>query len=110
MIRRFKMKKTPKAPLIRFSFFKDDWEAIILSKLFHELIIFPQANENYPLFSLTIEDGIIPKPERYEREHLVKDGGKAYKLISQHQFAYNPMNLRFGALKMHTLNQWSATI
>lgn len=56
------------------------------------------SDEITPLYSLTIEAGIIPKSERYEREHLVKDTESAYKKVNINEFAYNPMNVRFGAI------------
>jgi type I restriction enzyme S subunit len=56
------------------------------------------SNGEYPLFSLTIENGITPKTERYERAFLVKDEKNAYKLVYTNDFAFNPMNLRFGAI------------
>lgn len=56
------------------------------------------SDETTPLYSLTIEAGVIPKSERYEREHLVKDTESAYKNVSLNEFAYNPMNARFGAI------------
>lgn len=55
----------------------------------------------YPLYSLTIEDGVIPKSERYEREFLITKEGDAYKVVPSKAFVYNPMNLRFGALKVN---------
>jgi type I restriction enzyme S subunit len=58
--------------------------------------------EKLPLFSLTIEDGVTPKTERYERAFLVKDEKEAYKTVYPDDFAYNPMNLRFGAIAMHS--------
>jgi type I restriction enzyme S subunit len=57
------------------------------------------------MFSLTIEDGITPKTERYERSFLVNDEVDAYKLVLPDDFAYNPMNLRFGAIGRHSGNE-----
>lgn len=57
--------------------------------------------EKYPLYSLTIESGVQPKTERYEREFLVKKEGDNYKIVPTNGFVYNPMNLRFGALKVN---------
>ena len=37
--------------------------------------------EKYPLYSLTIESGVQPKTERYEREFLVKKKGIIIKLF-----------------------------
>ena len=42
------------------------------------------------------------KTERYERSFLVKNEEEAYKAVQPNDFAYNPMNLRFGALARHT--------
>ena len=53
--------------------------------------------EKYPLYSLTIEEGVVPKSERYERSHLVKKDD-IFKIVSKNDFVYNPMNVRFGAL------------
>ena len=51
-----------------------------------------------PLYSLTIEEGITQKTERYEREHLITKENEFYKIVPPKAFVYNPMNLRFGAL------------
>ena len=56
--------------------------------------------KQYPLYSLTIEDGITAKTDRYERSHLVKKEN-AYKIVRPNDFAYNPMNVRFGAVARH---------
>ena len=56
-------------------------------------------SENEPLYSLTIEDGITPKTERYNREALVKNlAQKAYKKVYPQDIVYNPSNLRWGAI------------
>ena len=57
--------------------------------------------DKYPLYSLTIESGVQPKTDRYEREFLVKKEGDNYKIVPPNAFVYNPMNLRFGALKVN---------
>jgi type I restriction enzyme, S subunit len=52
-----------------------------------------------PLFSLTIEDGVTPKTDRYNRDFLVKDNGsKTYKLVHPGDIVFNPSNLRWGAI------------
>ncbi|MBI3796405.1 MAG: restriction endonuclease subunit S [Deltaproteobacteria bacterium] len=52
-----------------------------------------------PLYSLTIEDGVTPKTDRYDREFLVKDtGAKTYKVVHPGDIVYNPANLRWGAI------------
>jgi type I restriction enzyme S subunit len=52
-----------------------------------------------PLYSLTIESGLVPKPDRYVRDFLLTNKEKEnYKLITKDDFAMNPMNLRWGAI------------
>jgi type I restriction enzyme S subunit len=59
-------------------------------------------NGPIPLFSLTIENGITEKSERYEREFLVKDKSiKKYKVIYPNDIVFNPANLRWGAIAKH---------
>lgn len=56
-------------------------------------------NGVYPLYSLTIKDGVTPKTDRYEREFLVTDkSSKKYKVIRTGDLVYNPSNLRWGAI------------
>jgi type I restriction enzyme S subunit len=56
-------------------------------------------NSETPLYSLTIESGLVPKPDRYVRDFLLTDKEKDnYKLITKGDFVMNPMNLRWGAI------------
>lgn len=89
-------------PKQRFPEFRGDgkWRPRVLGKFLRERNQIPV--EKVPLYSLTIEDGVSPKTERYERSFLVKNESEAYKLVKPLDFAYNPMNLRFGAIAMHS--------
>ncbi len=61
-------------------------------------------SETSPLFSLTIENGITEKTERYNREFLVKNSDeKEYKTVKPNDIAYNPANLRWGAINYSRL-------
>jgi type I restriction enzyme, S subunit len=67
-------------------------------------------SEASQLYSLTIKDGFIPKPERYVREFLVKDlEVKKYKVVKKGQLVFNPSNLRWGAIGGHWLDQLALT-
>ncbi|EGQ7830420.1 restriction endonuclease subunit S [Vibrio parahaemolyticus] len=90
------MTKIKNCPQLRFSDFKESWETVRLGNYFTSVCLDSKAS--YPLYSLTISDGIVPKPARYIREHLVKDELEAYKAMTHLDFAYNPMNVRFGAV------------
>lgn len=87
-------------PLLRFPEFKDKWEPKKLDKCIIEKNQI--GSEDLPLYSLTIENGVTEKTERYERAFLVKNEKDAYKVMEQNDFAYNPMNLRLGALARHS--------
>ena len=81
----------------------EEWENSLFSNLFVPYNERTQDLKKYPLYSLTIEDGITAKTERYERSHLVKKED-SYKVVRPNDFAYNPMNLRFGAVSRHKGN------
>ncbi len=58
-----------------------------------------------PLCSLTIESGVVPKSERYEREFLLKEKGTdPYKIAQWDDIVFNPMNMRFGAVARVTIS------
>lgn len=78
----------------------NEWEDVTFSALFTRTSDYTDDLDKYPLYSLTIEDGITPKTERYERSHLVKKED-SYKIVRPNDYAYNPMNLRFGAVARH---------
>ena len=77
-----------------------EWDEVHFSSLFCEHSSYTDDLEKYPLYSLTIEDGITAKTERYERSHLVKKAN-SYKVVRPNDYAYNPMNIRFGAVARH---------
>lgn len=78
----------------------EEWNETSFSALFTSTSDYTDDLDKYPLYSLTIEDGVTPKTERYERSHLVKKED-SYKVIRPNDYAYNPMNLRFGAVARH---------
>ena len=81
----------------------EEWNETSFSTLFTSTSDYTDDLDTYPLYSLTIEDGITPKTERYERSHLVKKED-SYKIVRPNDYAYNPMNLRFGAVARHKGN------
>lgn len=81
----------------------EEWEETSFSSLFTSTSDYTDDLEKYPLYSLTIEDGVTPKTERYERSHLVQKED-SYKIVRPNDYAYNPMNLRFGSVARHKGN------
>jgi type I restriction enzyme S subunit len=76
------------------------WEQQDLSKVLKERNIQIPQSEEYPLVSFTVEKGVTPKTERYEREQLVvgDKSSKKYKVTKLNDIVYNPANLKFGAI------------
>ena len=87
-------------PKLRFKEFNDEWNKIKLINIVTELNEKTKDTSNYPLWSLTLEDGVTPKTERYERGFLVKKEDN-FKIVHYNNFVYNPMNLRLGAIAYH---------
>jgi type I restriction enzyme S subunit len=94
--------KNTVVPLLRFAEFRDTegWAIRELNEFITERSEYP--TEKVPLYSLTIDEGVVPKTERYERSFLVKEEEEAYKVVYPNDFAFNPMNLRFGAIAKYT--------
>ena len=82
----------------RFQGFSDNWKRVNLGNLLNERKERDVESKNLPLFSLTIENGVCPKSDRYDRSFLVKSDGKVYKKTCKNDIVYNPANLRFGAI------------
>ena len=85
-------------PEIRFKGFSDTWEQRKLGEVFEQTANFVFLNEDeIELWSLTVEAGLTPKSERYNREFLVKKE-ENYKEVRPGDIVYNPMNMTLGAV------------
>lgn len=89
-----------KQPEMRFVGFTGDWEQHNLGDILIERNIHKPQSEYYPLVSFTVEKGVTPKTDRYEREQLVvgDKASKKYKVTELNDIVYNPANLKFGAI------------
>ena len=87
-----------KVPQMRFKGFSGDWEEKKLGDLIDEINERTSNFNNYELFSLTIENGVTKKTERYERGFLVTKDEDLFKIVHTNNFVTNPMNFRFGAI------------
>ena len=95
-----KVKRMSNTPEIRFEGFEGSWEQKKLGEILTERNVQHPQSEEYPLVSFTVEDGVTPKTERYEREQLVRGdkSAKKYKETRLDDIVYNPANLKFGAI------------
>ena len=85
---------------MRLPGFNGTWEMIPFSEVFVENTMLTDDIEGTPLYSLTLENGITKKTERYDRSHLVQKEN-AYKIVRPNDYAYNPMNITLGAVSRH---------
>ena len=93
-------KNGEKVPELRFAGFADDWEERKLQEVLRERNNQQPQSMEYPLVSFTVENGVTPKTDRYEREQLVvgDKSSKKYKVTVLNDIVYNPANLKFGAI------------
>lgn len=86
---------------IRFPQFQDEWEETKLGKILKERKTYQNKGFDLEHVSLT-KDGVVPKSERYDRDFLVKDDNKQYKITKLNDICYNPANLKFGVICKNT--------
>ena len=93
-------KEKRKVPKLRFPDCNRLWEEYRLADLLVERSVLCTQSEKYPLVSFTVESGVTPKTERYDREALVvgNKASKKYKMTLVDDIVYNPANLKFGAI------------
>ena len=82
---------------IRFPGFNDEWKQEKLGNILKERQEYTSKNNNSQHLSLTI-NGILLKTERYNRDFLVKNSNKKYKITYKNDICYNPANLKFGVI------------
>ena len=93
--------KKQEIPAIRFNGFTDAWEQRKLGEVFFQTSKYVNPKEsNLELWSLTVENGLTPKTERYNREFLVKKEDQ-FKSVDHNEFIYNPMNMTLGAVDLN---------
>ena len=85
-------------PKVRFKGYTEDWEQRKLGDVFEQTVEYIDPKEaGLDLWSVTVENGLTPKSERYNREFLVKKNDK-FKAIHPNEIVYNPMNMTLGSV------------
>ena len=98
MLQKMFPKEGEKVPEMRFSGFTGDWKQRKLGEVFEQTTNFVNPDKGeIELWSLTVEDGLTPKSERYNREFLVKKNAN-FKKVRPGDIVYNPMNMTLGAV------------
>lgn len=92
-------------PKIRFHSYCDEWRQHKLGEVFEQTVEYVDPYEqNLELWSVTVESGLTPKEERYNREFLVKKSDKFKKLYPE-EIVYNPMNITIGAVGFNNVGK-----
>lgn len=81
-----------------------EWEEKRLGEILEERNIFANQNDGYEHLSLS-KEGVTPKTEQYNRDFLVRDKNKKYKITRLKDICYNPANLKFGVICMNTYGE-----
>ncbi len=76
------------------SFFKNSANSARLTKYLRERKSYSEKGEGYEHVTLS-KEGICPKTDRYDRDFLVKNEDKNYKITKLNDICYNPANLKF---------------
>lgn len=90
---------------VRLPGFKDKWQTVELGEVLKERNERDIESKDLLLYSLTIENGVCPKSDRYNRSFLVKSDAKEYKKSYKDDIVYNPANLRYGAIARNKNNK-----
>lgn len=92
-----KLKTQKKALMQKLLTPKSDWQKVKMSDILKERKEYMEKDDSLPHVTLS-KDGIYDKGERYDRDFLVKDENKKYKVTKLNDICYNPANLKFGVI------------
>ena len=74
-----------------------DWKCVKLSDILCERKDFALKGDEFIHATLS-KDGIFAKTDRYDRDFLVTNDEKEYKITRLNDICYNPANLKFGVI------------
>lgn len=84
-----------------FESLSGNWKKVKLSNILKEYSELHIKDDSIVHATLS-KEGIFPKTDRYDRDFLVKDEDKKYKVTHLNDICYNPANLKFGVITRNT--------
>ena len=84
-----------------FETLSSNWRQVKLSNILKEYSEL-HVKDNSIIHATLSKEGIYPKTDRYDRDFLVKDEEKKYKVSHLNDICYNPANLKFGVITRNT--------
>ena len=83
---------------MRFPSFTDEWKKTTLGEITTNFNLRNKEQIEYPMFSVTNNRGFIPQSEQFEDREMKGEDIKAYKVIHENDFAYNPARINVGSI------------
>ncbi len=88
----------------RLKGFTQPWKEVKCKEFLKERKTYLTKGAELEHVSLT-KEGVVPKSDRYNRDFLVKQIDKEYKITKSHDICYNPANLKFGVICLNTYGE-----
>ncbi len=95
------LKKYKRGLLQRILRHDNGWEEVSLSDVLFERKTYCEKDGTYEHATLS-KEGVYGKTDRYDRDYLVMDEEKKYKITHLGDLCYNPANLKFGVICLNT--------
>ena len=93
-----KNNKTLNVPHLRFPEFSGEWERCTIGDITRNFSLRNKDKIQYPMFSVTNSRGFVPQSEQFEDREMIGEDIKAYKIIHEGDFAYNPARINVGSI------------
>ena len=85
-------------PNLRFPEFSGKWKKCTLGDITINFNLRNKEKIELPMYSVTNNRGFIPQSEQFEDRDMVGEDIKAYKIIHNKDFAYNPARINVGSI------------
>ena len=100
-----KKDKNLNVPNLRFPEFSGEWERCTLGDITQNFSLRNKDKIQYPMFSVTNSKGFVPQSEQFEDREMIGEDIKAYKIIREGDFAYNPARINVGSIAKYNKSE-----
>ena len=90
---------------MRFPEFSGEWERCTLGDITQNFSLRNKDKIQYPMFSVTNSKGFVPQSEQFEDREMIGEDIKAYKIIREGDFAYNPARINVGSIAKYNKSE-----
>ncbi len=100
-----KNNKNLNVPNLRFPEFSGEWEKCTIGDITRNFSLRNKDKIQYPMFSVTNSRGFVPQSEQFEDREMIGEDIKAYKIIHEGDFAYNPARINVGSIAKYNKSE-----